>query len=282
MGTSTFKRLACCAIFTVLAPLTSYGWNATGHMVVADIAYQNLTPTARKTVDGLVGQLNKEYPEMKTFMNISYWPDSIRSQRIESFTHWHYVDHAFSTDGTALKDVVDTDNAVWAVNTIKGVVKNDKANAFDRVRFLSFLTHIVADLHQPLHTVSYFSAAHTGGDRGGNSYNVRVNNERINVHKLWDGGVGVFANDNTFVKASAVSTAIQEQYPQTYFGDRATNINAEDWAKEGMENAKTYVYNTPENQDVSSTYIANGKELAKQQAALAGYRLAALLNQLLG
>ena len=44
---------------------------------------------------------------------------------------------------------------------------------------------------------------------------------------------------------------------------------------------KQYVYTTPENQKPDAAYLEKGKEVAEQEAALAGYRLALLLNQLL-
>ena len=280
MNLSYLKRPLAAILGSTFLPLTSYAWNATGHMIVADIAYQNLTSAARAKVDNLVGQLNQEYPDMKLYANIAYWPDSIRSQRIETFTHWHYIDNAFTNDGSELKNLVDTDNAVWAVNTIQQVVENNSANVFDRARFLSFLTHIVGDLHQPLHTASLISATHQNGDKGGNSYFIRYNNDKINLHKLWDSGVGAF-NDTTVEKAASLANRISATYPKAYFGDRVKVVKPDEWAKEGMEVAKQSAYNTPENQYPRDEYFSNGKKVAEQQVALAGYRLAELLNQLL-
>ena len=280
-------RLATLARFTLALLLTTfsystYAWNALGHMVVADIAYLNLSPAAQKKVDSLVGVLNQEYPEMKLFLNIAYWPDYIRSQRIESFTHWHYIDNPLRVDSTRAKaGMIDTDNAVWAVNTMKMVVKNDHANPYDRARFLSFMTHIVADLHQPLHTVSLVSVIHPDGDRGGNAYRVKYRNTNTSVHKLWDSGLGAFDGSANADNAMAISIAIRAAYPKSMFGDKVDDLNPTDWATEGMENAKKYAYNTPEYQEVTNDYMVAGRKVAEQEAALAGYRLAAMLNQLL-
>jgi hypothetical protein len=268
-----------------ISPINANAWNAMGHMVIANIAYEQLKPNVREKVDQLVGTLNKEYPEMSSFLHLAYWPDALRSQRIETFTHWHYIDMPYSSDGTAVKNsVVDTDNAVWAVTRIQAVLKNQQANPYDRARFLSFLTHIVGDLHQPLHTVTLFSAAHPDGDRGGNLYHVRYNNKRTNTHSLWDGGVGAFDIKSTRAtdQAKEIAVALMQQYPASTFGDKATNLDPESWAREGTENAKKYVYSTPEDQPVSTAYITTGKRVAEQQAVLAGYRLANLLNSLLG
>lgn len=259
----------------------TYSWNATGHQVIANIAYQNLKPQARDKVDKLVGYMHEQYPQMSTFINISTWPDSIRAQKIETYTHWHYINVAFSNDGTQLKNLIDSVNAVWAMNQIVKIVKNDKANSYERVRFLSFLTHIVGDLHQPLHTVSYMSAVFPEGDRGGNDYFVQFDNKRKNLHQIWDGGVSAFVGDHTQDQINTISNSIMAHYPEHYFGDRVNKLKPEDWVIEGMENAKQYVYNTPKNQKVSAEYIEQGKQIIEQEAALAGYRLARLLNQLM-
>lgn len=276
-------RLKCFTVFLFLFTLSfnSYAWNAVGHMVIADIAYQKLQPSVREKVDSLVGQLHKEYPEIATYKQIAYWPDALRSQKIETFTHWHYIDTPYSADGTPAKSGIDTDNAAWAIKQIEVVVKNNQANTYDRARFLAFLTHIAADLHQPLHTLSLFSSAHPHGDRGGNAYMVSYNNQRINVHKIWDAGVGIFTAQTGNDPIREMSTAIMAEYPESHFGDQVANLVPEDWVKEGVNNAKTYVYVAPENQPVPAGYITTGQQISKQRAALAGYRLAAILNKLL-
>ncbi|HTM64170.1 MAG TPA: S1/P1 nuclease [Gammaproteobacteria bacterium] len=255
-----------------------------GHMVIANIAYQNLKPEVRDKVDSMVGSLNTEYPEMSTFLHLAYWPDAIRSQRIETFTHWHYIDLPYSIDGTKTNnDVIDTDNAVWAVQRIQVIVKNKNANPYDRARFLSFLTHIVGDLHQPLHTTTLFSAKHPNGDKGGNLFKIMYNGKLMNTHTLWDSGVGSFEGKNGRATdhAKELAVNIMQEYPVSGFGTQAQDLDPEHWAHEGFENSKKYVYSTPENEVPSSAYINNGKQVAEKQAALAGYRLANLLNSLL-
>ena len=222
-------------------PFAAFAWNALGHMVVATIAYKQLQPNVRDKVDNLVSKLHQEYADTSTFSQLAYWPDAIRSQKIETYTHWHYIDVAFSKDGTPLKNLIDTDNAVWALSNIEKVVKNDKANHYERARFLAFLVHIVGDLHQPLHTVSYISEKHPEGDRGGNDYFVRYKNERINMHRLWDGGVGLFELDATAENANTIANTIMSLYPKSYFvKQKLDNLTLNDWVQEGVDNAKKF------------------------------------------
>ena len=261
-------------------PLCCDAWNPLGHMVVADIAYDRLTPAAKKKVDELISYFHKEYPDANAFVDIAPWADAIRSQKIETFTHWHYSDNSFSTDGTPIKNLKDSDNAVWALTNIESVMKNKEANNFERARFLAFLTHIVADLHQPLHTVSRISHAHPDGDRGGNDYFVYYKNKRANMHHIWDIGVSLFDTNPSQEKALQLEKEITARYPESYFGkEKINNTNYAAWADDGAELAKKYVYSAVEEEELDANYINNGSEISKQQIALAGYRLAAMLNK---
>lgn len=265
-----------------LFSITNYAWNALGHQVITHIAYQELTPTAKKKVDNLVALFSQDYPNIQSIEALSTWPDTIRSQKIETYTHWHYIDiPLIENDIHPLADI-PSDNATWALEKIKPIVKNEKANQFERARFLAFYVHIVADLHQPLHTVSLFSAKHPAGDRGGNAYSVRYHNKATNLHALWDKGVGAFEGSANYSMVNDIATTLMHHYPKTYFAGRATNSDVNQWLEEGMKNAKSAVYNTPEGQAVSQQYINNGQKLAEEQATLAGYRLGNMLNELLG
>jgi hypothetical protein len=266
------------------APFNLYAWNALGHMVIADIAYQYLTPDVKTKVNDLALYLNKEYSYIKNLEGMAAWPDAIRSQKIEAFTHWHYVDTAFSGDGTPVKNITDADNALWALSNVTVIVQNNRANVYERARFLAFLVHIVADLHQPLHTSSRITAEHPDGDRGGNSYYLKSANLRaktMNLHRYWDEGGGVLDAEATSANANAIADELTAAYPRNYFADKVNDIKPQDWADEGLNLSQTFLYTTPENEYPSNRYIEKSQEISKQRVALAGYRLAKLLNSLL-
>lgn len=274
-------RILFIFVSTFFLPFVAFSWNTLTHKVIANIAYQNLTPSVKEKVDNLVGYFHQQYPEMGTFLDIAYWPDALRSQKIETYTHWHYINTAFSKDDTPLKNLIERDNAVWAINSIEPAVKNVHANVNERVRFLAFLVHIVGDLHQPLHTVSYISVVTPDGDKGGNSYFVRYKNQRINLHTLWDKGVDAFAGDNSQEHVNALTTLITSTYPKSYFGNRINYLKPEDWIQEGLWNAKEYAYTVAMEQVITAQYVELAQRISKQEAALAGYRIAKILNQLL-
>lgn len=268
-------------LFFFLLSYPADAWNSLGHMIIANIAYQSLKPANREKVDELASYLQEEYPDVLSFLHMAFWADTLRSQKIEMFTHWHYIDKPFSTDGTVLKNIMDTDNAVWAIDNIKPIIKNTRANPYERARFLAFFIHIVGDMHQPLHTVSYMSSIYPDGDQGGNLYFVRYNSMRVKLHYLWDGGLGVFEIPINPDNIEHLTKMIMNKYPPKYFGEKINDIDTVHWSDEGMTNAKKYVYTIPREQTPSDEYINIGRKISEQQVALAGYRLGSLLNTLL-
>ena len=73
-----------------------------------------------------------------------------------------------------------------AENERIGVGASDPAK---RAIALTWLFHLVGDLHQPLHTVQLLTREYSQGDRGGNQICVRVAPDRapLDLHRLWDG-----------------------------------------------------------------------------------------------
>lgn len=282
MHFSSIRTTLLLLFVTFFLPIKGVAWNALGHMVIANIAYQHLTPTAKSNVDKLVGYFSKEYPNMPSLLQMAVWPDAVRSQKIDTFTRWHYVDIPFSDDFTGLHDTVSSDNAVWALTTIKQVVRNEQANVFERARFLAFVVHIAGDLHQPLHTVTRITSAHPEGDRGGNLFKVKWDQKKMSLHQLWDGGVGVLNGPAKVDESDVLAKSLMTRYPENFFGDRTKELSLVEWKKEGMKNATTYVYNTEEEKPLGGAYINAGRKVAEEEITLAGYRLGRLLNQLLG
>jgi len=270
-------------LFILLISLNAHSWNALGHMVVAQIAYNNLNHSAKQQVDTLLNEFSTEYSDIDKFYLLGPWADTLRSQKIESYNHWHYTDHPFTDDESPLVDIVDTDNAVWAIEKMVPVIANKKAKTIERARFMAFLTHVVADLHQPLHTSSRISKEHPYGDLGGNLYYVKYPEskpKKIALHKLWDQGVDIFLAKANEENMLSLVNSITAEFPKSYFGEKVLDIDPNNWAQEGLKISISVVYDTPQNKLPSSKYISNGKKLAKMQVALAGYRLAEELNYL--
>jgi hypothetical protein len=280
--TKLIRVFVACFFFAFAQSQPLFAWNALGHMVIADIAYQNIDTDVRQKLNDLMKYFNQEYPGYTSYMQAAPWPDLLRVQKVEMFTHWHYIDLPFSEDNTPLKNLVDTDNGVWAINTMQHAIANQYANAYERARFIVFITHIVGDLHQPLHTVSRISAKHPDGDLGGNLFLVKAGRKRSRLHKVWDDGIGLFKAPASEENAHEMAKSLMARYPQTYFGARVKDLHPESWAAEGMNNAQAVVYKTEEDRGLAQGYITEAQHMVEEEVTLSGYRLAAMLNQMLG
>lgn len=268
----------------LLLSCNAFSWWGDGHKLIAKIAYDRLLPEVKIQVDNYTQLLSHDYPEIQHFLDMAIWPDLIRKQAVDAYTHWHFIDKPYSSDGSPSQIVVDTDNALWAIDQIKTTLTSNKSKPIERARFLSFLVHIVGDLHQPLHTVCRSNKERPTGDVGGNLYLVKdPNNEQrtLSLHSLWDSNFGDFANPLDDLGIEQLAKVITERYPESYFDDRSHNVEATQWADEGYILGVTLVYSTKELQVPSAAYQRESKAIIQQRIALAGYRLANITNQLL-
>ena len=55
---------------------------------------------------------------------------------------------------------------------------------------MRIIIHVIGDIHQPLHSSTYFDDNFPDGDRGGNLIQVTFNNKKWNWHALWDSEFG--------------------------------------------------------------------------------------------
>jgi hypothetical protein len=281
------KNKLCLALITAFLSGHVFAWNAVAHGVIATIAYENCNERTQQSIDHLVKVFSKEYPAMTQVADMAAWPDALHKQKIESFSHWHYIDVPLRGDGTAIKKRIDTDNAIWAINTLLPIIQNPHANKYERARALAFLIHIIGDMHQPLHTVSRVTADYPEGDLGGNLYPIidPVSHKKVSLHQYWDSGLGVFSvsSASRLMQADRVkylSVDIMTRYPREHYGAKISDTNPWHWANEGFFLSKTVAYSVHEKRTPIPAYVEAGRTISEQQVALAGYRLANVLNAL--
>ena len=280
-------RLRSLAAFGILATTAfANAWNATGHMVIAAIAQADLKPDVRTEVDRLL-KIDAERPGSDDFVSVASWADEIRNDRKETGP-WHYKDFFFRTDGKPVLNKPDPINAVTEVEDFTKILQDRSKPDAQRAEALRFLIHIVGDLHQPLHATARETDALPKGDRGGNSFLILppAGQERgpKNLHSLWDGGAGLLQSYPREIGrdvAIAQARALVATVPRSSLPNEA-ETNPDKWAEESFAAAKAQVYATPEGAVPSADYIERSRTLVARRLALAGYRLADLLNRSLG
>ncbi|WP_050385875.1 S1/P1 nuclease [Bradyrhizobium pachyrhizi] len=299
--------LGCALLFG--APANA--WNNFGHMEAAAVAWSQLTPAAKQEATRLL-KLNPQYDgwiqgvpasqrDQVAFVKAATWSDQIKSlsdyhndgdrngdvapqtpeasQNIgydDHFRHkyWHFIDEPFSTDGTPLQQP-QAPNAQTQIAAFKKTLADTTAQDGVRSYDLSWLLHLVGDLHQPLHATSRFTHAEQDGDAGGNDVKVsctRCGSAR-KLHAFWDGLLGpTDAPPQDAIDAAAdLRTA------------DAGSTDEKDWIQESFEIAKQSVYAPPIRGGdgpyrLTKAYQSKARKIANQRIALAGSRIAAILN----
>jgi hypothetical protein len=284
-------------------------------MQIAYVAYKRLEVPVKDKVDALLklnpdyanwvcGAPNDETAKIYAFVHAATWADDIKAKSnytndqvtdatagqnvgysdLNKHAFWHFKDTLFSPDGTPLP----APDAVDAVSQLKLMIAAlpSSSGATDDLRSydLVWMLHLVGDLHQPLHAVGRYTQQIPHGDRGGNSEKViPATGETLPLHSYWDrifGGYSsafgaVFdANDNGgLMSITPDPAAVQISDPDV-------------WEQESFELAKKFAYATPVSNGAAPViltreYETNARATARSQAALAGARLAELLNKAL-
>ena len=300
-------RVALLPAIALATAQPALGWNDFGHMVVAAAAYERLTPRAR-TESARLLRLNPDYPgwvrgqsmarrDEVAFMRAATWADVIKhspdyaddgerpsgpeADRNSGYSdhlqhrYWHFIDLPFSPDGTALPPIPEP-NAVTRIQAFRAVLRDPAADAALRSYDLVWLLHLVGDLHQPLHAVSRFTRDLPGGDAGGNLVRLCQPPCREELHALWDAAAGS-------ERSPAAAQRLARELPAVAVAAASVGDPAA-WARESLRLAEREVYAPlgpgpgPGPYRLTRAYRARARLIARQRIALAGARLARLLN----
>ncbi|MGB7156608.1 MAG: S1/P1 nuclease, partial [Tepidisphaeraceae bacterium] len=267
--------VALCALLSFTTRASA--WNYTGHRTIGTIAYDEITPAVRAKVDAilkahpryekdLLGEMPQGYaePARFAFAMSGYWPDIIRTQSNPMhFTHhrpmWHFINvryqlpdwnpssapsTATSTAATGATTQPAADegpkDVVEAIAKNKADLRDPSLSDAQKAVAVCWLVHLVADLHQPLHATTLFSAQFPDGDRGGNSFIISQRRQNVNLHAVWDEMIGLQTSPAmiNYLAGSIRSdpNLSREALPQVSKGD------PEVWKQESHELGRAVVY----------------------------------------
>ncbi len=308
------------ALMMFAAP--AFSWNFSGHWVIAAIAYDRLTPAARAKVDDLI----RRHPDYQKFaangpadpaalarhsyIRAASWPDQIRGDGrfydeskadakptpvLAGFPDmgrhetWHYHDHPYSPDGTPAEEQAPPDAKSELPRLIREIAGRDlELASYDLV----WLTHVLGDVHQPLHSTSRFLKSQPEGDQGGNL--VFLGPDARLLHSLWDNA----ATDRDLTDERIDATVSEfttlhpvAEYPGLISTESSTGFftvastEVDRWLQESFSFIDKEVYTFGNDTGTKEKplplpdgYLANAKRIAVARVTQAGYRLAAVLN----
>jgi hypothetical protein len=286
-------------------------------MIVAAIAWGQLKPEVRREAARLLKE-NPHYSSWTdgvdnldrdaiAFILASTWPDEIKSDRnydnsegehpkfgaksgqnigyadLLQHRYWHFYDTPFSPDGTKLGQP-DPVNALTQIILFSNAIRDstdDSIRSYDLV----WLIHLVGDVHQPLHATSRFDAGDPNGDEGGNRVHLCTAAQmkrgdpkkcRSELHGFWDDIPG----PNNGPEAARSKAAKLDPADTTAAGDG----DPQDWIKESFMAAQKWAYTDPIQVGdgpfvLTTDYRHNAGDIVRDRLALAGARLANLLNE---
>lgn len=267
----------------LILPPVAWAWNSNGHRIIAQIAYENLNAVAKSHIDNLTRGFDRRYGARSRFLFAAIWPDKIKFDGVSAFDDWHFINYGFSLDHTKIMPV-QTENVVWAIGQSEHTLLSPNASNREKAVALNFLIHFVGDVHQPLHCTVRYSSQFPAGDKNGLLFPINAADVN-NLHSYWDEGLGLFGNVANHSmpdkKINKLADHIQKKYPKSFFGTKIDDLTASHWAMQSFHIAANVAYsNIAENSTPSAQYKKNGRNIVEQQIALAGYRLANVLDEL--
>ena len=270
------------AMISIAGAGSLLAWGSQGHRLIGLIAAERLTPAARAEVRRLL--------DGQTLADVSNWADSIRSDQQQTYG-WHFLNippdaSGYDRDrdcpraaGVAEGSRSDRwrDCAVDRILFWEQRLADATLDRADRAIALKFIVHFIGDLHQPFHTL--------GVGRGGNDVHVRVFGDAncadegekpfpCNLHSVWDSRLIARRNlDDRVYLAHLQKLIVDKRLAAQPAGTPAQ------WAEQSFRLAKEALVTPGAN--IDDGYYRRHIAVIDERIALAGVRLAALLNRAL-
>lgn len=250
------KKLFNFCLIALSVVLISWGFK--GHRAVATIGQKHLTSNTAYVVSA--------YLRGESMADIATWADENRNNKTGP---WHFLNLPLGlTHEQFVKFVSESDNNVYSAILKTEASLRDKSLTFDQKNeALKYLVHLVADAHQPMHISRK-------EDKGGNTIQVRFDNQGTNLHSLWDS------------KLIDHEGLTEPEIAKTY--DVATTAQIKQWQSDSpMEwiwesyqiSSELYAQAKP-GQVIDEVYYQKNISVIRKRIDQGGIRLAGELNKL--
>jgi hypothetical protein len=289
--------IACGAVVASLFITVSRAsaWSAFGHETIALIAWDQMTPKQQAAImkimqanEAIFGSGTGTAPVLAG----ATWPDTVRFESdratpnvpLAIFTalgitmshqsnNLHFVDY-----NGAYPALPKGQSAIVAIITAQKVLQDPASTMREQGEALTYLIHCVGDIHQPLH-------AGDAKDYGGNSIVIKgigASKAKTELHAVWD--EGLFQTTGVDDPAQYITKYLTDPIKQAQ-ATATSNMHPADWATNSHHLAETVAYVDENDHTImpgahlSQAYVNEALVVANKQLAIAGVRLAALLDQ---
>jgi hypothetical protein len=310
---SIFGAVLTAMVHLWLAPLPVVrAWDPAGHLLIGQIAWDETSEVARGRVNELVAGLPNEYNggQPYHFVTASCWMDDMRAMPGYPWAKWHYVTIPWTPDGQSFA-LPPPPHVVWAIGSSLEHLRDPQTSPEKRAEAVAMLMHFVQDVHQPLH------ATDRNNDRGGNGFLIAnlpgsggggVSVRPATLHFFWDAayryavegtvisetwrcppvsgrpkapGEGVIAEEAAKIQAQFPPDSLPElrdpdKRTATAWARESHVLGCSDGYPKGQEPSDSELHTLPPG------FVTRAHEIAVRRVALAGYRLARMLNGVFG
>lgn len=311
------------ALLLLLTAPRAFAWNDSGHMQVALVAYDRLPLETQKAVVDLLRKhprfaedfvarkprsvIGAALEQRWYFAQAATWPDRARDQSLYDRPTWHYINQPIflsdedrwhfrsagvpSNVSRSFAPGANTEsfNVAQALAFVRGKLSATATTPRDRALFVTWLMHLVGDVHQPLHTVALYSQRRfRAGDRGGNE--VLLTGQR-SLHGVWDGFLG--SGTTLGYVSRRAADYVNDPKLRAQGEMAARELETDVWLDESVELAEAAVYDVTVLAAIDQiergpsplkplahppqSYYTEGRAHSRRRAVEAGFRLAALL-----
>ena len=318
--------ILCC----VMAP-NLYAWDHPSHMTTGAIAFAEIEQ-ARPGLMEKIGLIFMRHADPAAFwvaagdakgaerarlmfIEGARWPDD-NKWTIHDRPTWHTARWAIVADdvppeakaAAEARKGRPTGQAIEALVLNYAVLSSTESNPTERAVALSWLLHLVGDIHQPLHVSDQFSKKFPGGNGAGTQEYVAdpLRDSAIPLHMLWDSNI---FRSTELEDIDRNAQELMKEFPRSEYPELNAiegPVDFEGWARESYQVAVDFAYgygietvkdpdagldpdkavkkmvlfvlegispveNAPE---VPAEYWEQLQHIAKRRITLAGYRIA--------
>jgi len=260
------------ALLLCMGVQPGWAWGHEGHRLTALVAEEYLTPAAKAQVAQLLGK--------DTLADAAPWADTYRRDHPETGP-WHFVDIPMAANFDRMRDCSASkadpkspwrDCVTDRILYFEGRLGDESLSSEDRAFALKFLVHLIGDVHQPFHAL--------GDARGGNDIAVSFlgssmcDSYNCNLHGVWD---NMIIEEQGLSEKQYAEKLLQEikgnQWERLAGGEATTWANiSHHYAVEAM---------VPNGALITKEYAQAESKVVDTQLALAGLRIAHVLNRIL-
>ncbi len=269
-------------------------WNDTAHILIAQIAIQNLNPGVMDKIVNLAEDIEGEFPPPFDFERAACWANDISRCGMKALDAWHEKLIPYDPCRILTKEKIniilmnlETNSISFALKEAMRTLKDPESGPWEKNFMLRILLHCIGDMHHPLHCATLYSPDFPCSDNGGKLFKISGRKEK-SLREFWDNLAGNYVrswgwnHDQTYEEMVEMELTLEKivmDFPLSSFENRMGET-FDDWADESHQLAIKFAYqNICPGDNPSKEYVSLARMISYSQIASAGYRLANILNE---